>query len=122
MENMRPIRMNEHAVLIMPIESVAADVRSLFDDEDSRVEFARQPLGQHAAGETGTDDQIVEARVRADDRSGCGLFAKFVHEGLFQLAGWDSQTDGKRYSRRSCENGAQALAGIGSFDGTSRLR
>ena len=59
-EDVRPVLVDEHAVLVVVVVGVAADVRPLVDEQDGLVQLRGQPLRQDAAGETGANDQIVE--------------------------------------------------------------
>jgi hypothetical protein len=75
--------MDQDAGVVVPVVRVAADVRPLVDDQDALVELAREPLGENAAGEAGTDDQGVEAGLAGNGARGCRLKDRtaFVHEG-----------------------------------------
>ncbi len=60
-EDVRPVAMDQHARFVVIIVGVAADVRPPVDDQHALVQPGGQTLGQHAAGEPGADDQVVEA-------------------------------------------------------------
>ena len=59
-EDVRPILVNEDAVLVVLVVGVSADMRALVDDENLFAGTCRQPLREHAAREPGADHEIVE--------------------------------------------------------------
>ena len=67
-EDVRPVLVDEDAVLVVVVVGVAADVRPLVDDQDLLAGACRQPLREHAAGEAGADDEIVEHTHRPSGR------------------------------------------------------
>ena len=60
MKDVRAVLVDQHAVLVVAVVGVAADVRPLVDEQDTLAEAGREPLRQHAAGEAGADDQIIK--------------------------------------------------------------
>src|SRR4051794_846811 len=62
MEDMRTIAMDENPRVIKGVKGVAGNMRSPVDEQDARAVFAGQALGQHAASESGANDQEVEHR------------------------------------------------------------
>ena len=60
-KDVRPVAVDQHAGFVVMIVCIAADVRAPVDHQHTLVKPGRQPFGQHAAGETGADDQVVEA-------------------------------------------------------------
>jgi hypothetical protein len=60
-EDVRAVRMNQHARVVVPVVGVAADVRPLVHQQHALAQDGSQPLGQHAAGEPGADDEVVES-------------------------------------------------------------
>jgi hypothetical protein len=59
-EDMRAILVNENAGLVVSIVGIAADMRPAIDHQDLFVTLARQPFGNNAPGETGTDDEPIK--------------------------------------------------------------
>jgi hypothetical protein len=60
-EDVRAVRVDQDPRVVVAVVGVATDVRALVDDENALVALAGQPLGEHAAGETRTHHQGVEA-------------------------------------------------------------
>ena len=61
MEDVRPVLVDQDAVVVVVVVGVAADVVAPVDDEHALPELRRQALGHHRAGEAGPDDQHVAA-------------------------------------------------------------
>jgi hypothetical protein len=81
-EDVRPVRVDEDALVVVAVVGVAADVRPFLDHQHALPEPARQPLGQHAAGEAGADDQVIEPAPAGDRCRHRALetLTAFVHE------------------------------------------
>ena len=62
MEDVRAVGVDEDAGVVVAVVGVAADVRALVDDQHAQAQLAGEPLRQHAAGEAGADDEVVEGR------------------------------------------------------------
>ena len=60
-EDVRAVAVNQHAGFVVVIVGVAGDMRAPVDHQHALVQAPGQPLGEHAAGETGADDQVIEA-------------------------------------------------------------
>ncbi len=77
MEDVRAVAVDQHAGFVVMIVGIAADVRPAIDHQHALVQPGRQPLGQHAAGETGPDDQVIETAAPSvagfTSATGCGL-------------------------------------------------
>ena len=59
-ENMRAVFVNEYSGLVVTVVGVAGDMRALVHQQHFFVRVARQTLGQNAAGETGSNNEIIE--------------------------------------------------------------
>ncbi len=57
MEDVRSVLVDEETGVVVVVVGVAGDVGTLLHHEHLRPVLARQPLGQHAAGEPGADNQ-----------------------------------------------------------------
>ncbi len=62
-EDVRAVRVDQDAVVVVVVVGIAADVGAPVDEQDLLAGLRGQALGQHAAGEAGPDDQIVEHDV-----------------------------------------------------------
>jgi hypothetical protein len=60
MEDVRPVLMNEHTSVVIVVEGVAPDVIAFVDDQNFFAGIVRQPLRHDAAGEAGSNDEIVK--------------------------------------------------------------
>src|SRR5512140_1460702 len=60
MEDVRPVLVDQDAFRVVIVKGIAGDVLALVDDQDSFPGAGCQALGQHAPGEPGADDQVVE--------------------------------------------------------------
>ena len=60
MKDVRAVAVDQHALVVVVVVSVARDVVALVDDEDFFTELGCQTLSQDAAGKTGTYNQIVK--------------------------------------------------------------
>src|SRR6185295_15963440 len=58
-EDVRSVGMDQHAVRIEGVVRVAADVRTLVEDQHAQAAL-RQPLGHHGAGEAGSHHHHVQ--------------------------------------------------------------
>src|SRR5438045_7307564 len=63
MENMRAVLVIEDAVCVGFVIGVAADMIAPVNQHHARAVLARQPFGEHRAGEAGADDQIIVRRL-----------------------------------------------------------
>jgi hypothetical protein len=66
MEDVRSIAVNEDPRIIKRVKSIASNMGPPVDEQDARTVFAREALGQDAAGESGADDQEVEHLNQAE--------------------------------------------------------
>ncbi len=68
--------MDQHAGIVMEIVGVAADMRATVDHQHTLAEAGGQPFGQHAAGKSCADDEVIEttpciaARATGGERRG----------------------------------------------------
>ena len=60
MEDVRAVLVDQQAGGVEPVIGVAADMAAAVDQQHALVALAGQPLGQHAAGEAGADDEPVK--------------------------------------------------------------
>ena len=65
-EDVRPVAVDEQAVVVVVVVRVAGDVRALVDDEHALAELGREPFGEDGAGEAGADDE--GSRTRSEGR------------------------------------------------------
>ena len=65
MEDVRPVAVDQDAVLVAGVEGVAGDVVAAIDHEDAQATHGGDPLGHHRTGEAGADDQDVRSRHMA---------------------------------------------------------
>ncbi len=66
MEDVRTVRVDQDARVIVSVVGVAADVGPLVHHQHSLTELGRQAFGDHAACEARADDQRVESMARLD--------------------------------------------------------
>jgi hypothetical protein len=59
-KDMRPIFVDQDAVVVVLVVGVAADMRTLVDDQHLNTRPGGEPLGQDTTGEAGTNDQVIE--------------------------------------------------------------
>ena len=64
-ENVRAVRVDEYTGVVVAVVGIAADVRPAVDHQHLAAELAGKALGQHGAGETGADDEVVESGQRS---------------------------------------------------------
>ena len=64
MKDVRTVRMNQDARVVVAVVCVAADMRASLDDQYTLIERAREAFGQYATGKARSDDQIVNAAER----------------------------------------------------------
>src|SRR5690242_8911940 len=60
MKDVRTILMNQNARFVVPIIGIPADVRAAIANEHLLAEPRSEALREHAAGESGSHDQVVE--------------------------------------------------------------
>ena len=60
MEDVRPVFVDEHAGVVVVVVSVAGDVVAAVHDEDLFVAHTGETLGEHAAGESRADDEVIK--------------------------------------------------------------
>ena len=65
MEDVRPVLVDQRAVLVITVIGVAADMVAAIDQENRLVALVGKALSEHAAGETGTDNQPIVHRLHS---------------------------------------------------------
>src|SRR3954453_1601841 len=60
---MRAVPVHQHAGIVVVVVSVAGDVRALVTDEHFLSGDTGESLGQHAAGEACSDNEVIEHRT-----------------------------------------------------------
>ena len=63
-EDVRPVAVDQEAVVVVLVVGVAADVRPVVDEENALAELGSQALGKNGPGETGPDDEVIEHERR----------------------------------------------------------
>jgi hypothetical protein len=63
MKYVRPILVNEDAVFVIVIESIASDVVAFVTDQNFFITTGGEPLCKDASGETCTDNEVIEHKL-----------------------------------------------------------
>ena len=80
-KDVRPVGMNQYAHVVVAVVGIAADVRTLVDDEHALAEHVGEPLGEDTSREAGTDHQGIEAGLAGNGAPKGGIDRSAV---LFQ--------------------------------------
>lgn len=64
-ENVRAVLMDQDPRVIETIESISADMSAPIAEQDRLIKIAPQAFGQHTAGKTGPDNEVIVGHTHA---------------------------------------------------------